>query len=90
MHLTTLHSGGSQLIWIAPSGGRDRPDPSTGEWYPVYSLACQSCSFILTGSPCSDFAYITDLLYTFSFNVIVLFPSIEKELLQWQLWAWLT
>lgn len=26
---------GSQLIWIAPSGGRDRPDPNTGEWYPV-------------------------------------------------------
>jgi hypothetical protein len=45
MYLTTLHSGGSQLIWIAPSGGRDRPDPSTGEWYPVYSLACWSCSF---------------------------------------------
>jgi len=36
---TTLRSGGSQLIWIAPSGGRDRPNPSTGEWYPVYSLA---------------------------------------------------
>ncbi|CAM8877797.1 unnamed protein product [Rhodiola kirilowii] len=24
---------GSQIIWIAPSGGRDRPDPQTGEWF---------------------------------------------------------
>ncbi|GFZ08684.1 phospholipid/glycerol acyltransferase family protein [Actinidia rufa] len=27
--------GGSQIIWIAPSGGRDRPDPITREWYPA-------------------------------------------------------
>ncbi|KAH7514894.1 hypothetical protein FEM48_Zijuj11G0138700 [Ziziphus jujuba var. spinosa] len=27
--------GGSQLIWIAPSGGRDRPDPVTEEWHPA-------------------------------------------------------
>lgn len=27
--------GGSKIIWIAPSGGRDRPDPVTKEWYPV-------------------------------------------------------
>lgn len=26
---------GSQIIWIAPSGGRDRPDPSMGEWFPA-------------------------------------------------------
>ncbi|KAL4199516.1 hypothetical protein AMTRI_Chr03g51530 [Amborella trichopoda] len=26
---------GSQIIWIAPSGGRDRPDPRTGEWSPA-------------------------------------------------------
>ncbi|RWR87303.1 Phospholipid/glycerol acyltransferase [Cinnamomum micranthum f. kanehirae] len=26
---------GAQLKWIAPSGGRDRPDPLTGEWYPA-------------------------------------------------------
>lgn len=26
---------GSQILWIAPSGGRDRPDPKTGEWYPA-------------------------------------------------------
>jgi hypothetical protein len=33
-----LCSGGSHVIWIAPSGGRDRPDPLTGEWHPVRSL----------------------------------------------------
>lgn len=27
--------GGSQLVWNAPSGGRDRPDTHTGKWYPV-------------------------------------------------------
>ncbi|KAK8692920.1 hypothetical protein V6N13_070523 [Hibiscus sabdariffa] len=26
---------GSKLVWIAPSGGRDRPDPVTGECYPA-------------------------------------------------------
>ncbi|KAF8689230.1 hypothetical protein HU200_042018 [Digitaria exilis] len=33
--MALLLRGGSQLIWIAPSGGRDRPDPTTGEWYPA-------------------------------------------------------
>ena len=27
--------GGSKIIWIAPSGGRDRPDPITNQWFPV-------------------------------------------------------
>ena len=26
---------GGQLLWIAPSGGRDRPDAATGEWSPA-------------------------------------------------------
>ncbi|KAH9321312.1 hypothetical protein KI387_015951, partial [Taxus chinensis] len=26
---------GGQLIWIAPSGGRDRPDPVTKDWFPA-------------------------------------------------------
>lgn len=33
--MALLLRGGSQIIWIAPSGGRDRPDPVTGEWYPA-------------------------------------------------------
>ncbi|KAL5724726.1 glycerol-3-phosphate 1-O-acyltransferase [Ranunculus cassubicifolius] len=33
--MAMLLRGGSQIIWIAPSGGRDRPDPSTGEWFPA-------------------------------------------------------
>ncbi|KNA11873.1 hypothetical protein SOVF_131110 [Spinacia oleracea] len=32
--LVLLLRGGSKIIWIAPSGGRDRPDAVTGEWYP--------------------------------------------------------
>ncbi|XP_024030498.1 glycerol-3-phosphate acyltransferase, chloroplastic isoform X2 [Morus notabilis] len=33
--MAVLLRGGSQIIWIAPSGGRDRPDPVTEEWYPA-------------------------------------------------------
>ncbi|XP_059440786.1 glycerol-3-phosphate acyltransferase ATS12, chloroplastic [Corylus avellana] len=33
--MALLLRGGSQLIWIAPSGGRDRPDPHTNEWFPA-------------------------------------------------------
>ncbi|KAK4758265.1 hypothetical protein SAY87_019566 [Trapa incisa] len=33
--MAVLLRSGSQIVWIAPSGGRDRPDPSTGEWHPV-------------------------------------------------------
>ncbi|KAJ8754403.1 hypothetical protein K2173_002854 [Erythroxylum novogranatense] len=33
--MATLLRGGSQIVWIAPSGGRDRPDPLTGEWKPA-------------------------------------------------------
>ncbi|KAK3153406.1 hypothetical protein QOZ80_2BG0172080 [Eleusine coracana subsp. coracana] len=33
--MALLLRGGSQIIWIAPSGGRDRPDPLTGEWCPA-------------------------------------------------------
>nr|DAD17883.1 TPA_asm: hypothetical protein HUJ06_019346 [Nelumbo nucifera] len=32
--MAKLLRGGSQIIWIAPSGGRDRPDPVTKEWHP--------------------------------------------------------
>lgn len=27
-------SKGGKLVWIAPSGGRDRPDPQSGDWLP--------------------------------------------------------
>ncbi|XP_010538386.1 PREDICTED: glycerol-3-phosphate acyltransferase, chloroplastic-like [Tarenaya hassleriana] len=33
--MAVLLRSGSQLVWIAPSGGRDRPDSSTGEWHPA-------------------------------------------------------
>lgn len=34
--MALLLRGGSQIVWIAPSGGRDRPDPLSGEWYPAH------------------------------------------------------
>ncbi|XP_022860741.1 glycerol-3-phosphate acyltransferase, chloroplastic isoform X2 [Olea europaea var. sylvestris] len=33
--MALLLRGGSKIIWIAPSGGRDRPDPVTKEWHPA-------------------------------------------------------
>ncbi|KAL8552925.1 hypothetical protein ACS0TY_001559 [Phlomoides rotata] len=33
--MAMLLRGGSKIIWIAPSGGRDRLDPVTKEWYPA-------------------------------------------------------
>eukprot|EP00271_Cylindrocystis_brebissonii_P016841 TRINITY_DN4142_c0_g1_i1.p1 TRINITY_DN4142_c0_g1~~TRINITY_DN4142_c0_g1_i1.p1 ORF type:complete len:478 (+),score=76.40 TRINITY_DN4142_c0_g1_i1:258-1691(+) len=33
--MAMLFKKGGNLIWIAPSGGRDRPDPVTGEWVPA-------------------------------------------------------
>ncbi|MED6183169.1 hypothetical protein PIB30_035589 [Stylosanthes scabra] len=33
--MAVLLRGGSQIIWIAPSGGRDRADPKTGEFAPA-------------------------------------------------------
>ncbi|XP_061343098.1 glycerol-3-phosphate acyltransferase, chloroplastic [Gastrolobium bilobum] len=33
--MALLLRSGSQVIWIAPSGGRDRADPQTGEWVPA-------------------------------------------------------
>ncbi|XP_047342584.1 glycerol-3-phosphate acyltransferase, chloroplastic-like isoform X2 [Impatiens glandulifera] len=33
--MAVLVRGGSKIIWIAPSGGRDRPDPTTNEMHPA-------------------------------------------------------
>ena len=30
--MTDLLNEGGKVFWVAPSGGRDRPDPSTGEF----------------------------------------------------------
>uniref|UniRef100_A0A6N2KWD8 Glycerol-3-phosphate acyltransferase, chloroplastic n=1 Tax=Salix viminalis TaxID=40686 RepID=A0A6N2KWD8_SALVM len=38
--MALLLRGGSQVIWIAPSGGRDRPDPLSGEWFPDMFILC--------------------------------------------------
>ncbi|GMJ16044.1 ACYLTRANSFERASE 1 [Hibiscus trionum] len=32
--MALLLRDGSKIVWIAPSGGRDRPDSLTEEWYP--------------------------------------------------------
>jgi len=35
MQMSKLLKAGGQLLWVAPSGGRDRPDPDTNEWVPA-------------------------------------------------------
>ncbi|KAL6579136.1 hypothetical protein OROMI_009352 [Orobanche minor] len=35
LEMVVLLRGGAKIIWIAPSGGRDRPHPVTKEWYPA-------------------------------------------------------
>ncbi|GAQ86900.1 Glycerol-3-Phosphate Acyltransferase [Klebsormidium nitens] len=35
VEMARLFKAGGQFIWIAPSGGRDRPDPATGQWVPA-------------------------------------------------------
>lgn len=30
--LNSLMTQGGNIFWVAPSGGRDRPDPTTGEF----------------------------------------------------------
>ena len=41
---------GGQLIWIAPSGGRDRPDSATLKWKPVsFSVTFKEASSWIHG-----------------------------------------
>ncbi|KAG0624325.1 hypothetical protein M758_3G239800 [Ceratodon purpureus] len=35
MQMSSLLRKGGRLLWVAPSGGRDRPDPETNEWVPA-------------------------------------------------------
>lgn len=35
MEMSRLFRKGGNLIWVAPSGGRDRPDPVSDEWVPA-------------------------------------------------------
>ncbi|KAG8382530.1 hypothetical protein BUALT_Bualt05G0087000 [Buddleja alternifolia] len=43
--MALLLRGGSKIIWIAPSGGRDRPDPVTKEWFPFVKVLCTKQTF---------------------------------------------
>jgi glycerol-3-phosphate O-acyltransferase len=40
------------MIWIAPSGGRDRPDPITGEWYPVSFFFTMVHGYVFSQAQC--------------------------------------
>ncbi len=48
-------SKGGKLVWIAPSGGRDRPDPESGDWLPHRYYPGEACSTAIC-APCQAYA----------------------------------
>ncbi|XP_077234931.1 phospholipid/glycerol acyltransferase family protein [Tasmannia lanceolata] len=73
-----LRTGG-QLIWIAPSGGRDRPDPSTGEWYP----APFDASSVDNMRRLSDHSGVPGHIYPLAllcFDIMPPPPQVEKQI----------
>ncbi|XP_064995676.1 glycerol-3-phosphate acyltransferase, chloroplastic isoform X5 [Musa acuminata AAA Group] len=59
--MALLLRGGSQIIWIAPSGGRDRPDPLTGKWHP----AKKAFVWALYGSVIEQYNVLESAIYGF-------------------------
>ena len=50
-------SKGGKLVWIAPSGGRDRPDADTGAWLPHKYDAGKLCSLQFSHLASNFFAH---------------------------------
>ncbi|KAL1192540.1 Glycerol-3-phosphate acyltransferase [Cardamine amara subsp. amara] len=75
---TMLRSGG-QLIWIAPSGGRDRPNPSTGEWFPAPfdSSSVDNMRRLVEHSGTPGHIYPMSLL---CYDIMPPPPQVEKEI----------
>ncbi|KAL0695973.1 hypothetical protein Bca4012_063153 [Brassica carinata] len=77
--MATLLRSGSQLIWIAPSGGRDRPDPSTGEWFPAPfdSSSVDNMRRLVEHSGAPGHIYPMSLL---CYGIMPPPPKVEKEI----------
>lgn len=77
--MALLLRSGSQIIWIAPSGGRDRPDPHTGEWYP----APFDASSVDNIRRLSDHSGVPGHIYPLallSYDVMPPPPQVEKQI----------
>ncbi|KAK3430023.1 hypothetical protein EUGRSUZ_E01634 [Eucalyptus grandis] len=77
--MALLLRGGSQLLWIAPSGGRDRPDPLTGEWYPAPfdSAVVDNMRRLVEHSAVPGHLYPLALL---CYDIMPPPPQVEKEI----------
>ncbi|CAM6066071.1 unnamed protein product [Sphagnum tenellum] len=77
--MSALLRNGGQLIWIAPSGGRDRPDPVTQEWVP----APFDTSSVMSAKRLSDSVRVPGHIYPTAllcFNIMPPPYQVEKEL----------
>ncbi|KAK6140961.1 hypothetical protein DH2020_025294 [Rehmannia glutinosa] len=77
--MAMLLRGGSKIIWIAPSGGRDRPDPVTKEWYP----APFDASSVDNMRRLSEHAGVPGHIYPLAilcYDVMPPPPQVEKEI----------
>ncbi|XVE65346.1 hypothetical protein DITRI_Ditri07aG0173400 [Diplodiscus trichospermus] len=77
--MALLLRGGSKLVWIAPSGGRDRPDPLTEEWYPAPfdSSSVDNMRRLIEHSGAPGHVYPLALL---SYDIMPPPPQVEKEI----------
>ncbi|KAL3681948.1 hypothetical protein R1sor_024904 [Riccia sorocarpa] len=77
--MTALLKKGGQLIWIAPSGGRDRPDPETEEWKPAKfdASAVENMRRLLSHMPVPGHMYPLALL---CHDIMPPPRQVEKEL----------
>ncbi|THG11522.1 hypothetical protein TEA_017505 [Camellia sinensis var. sinensis] len=77
--MALLLRGGSQIIWIAPSGGRDRPDPITKEWYPMSDVKNLGIQWCWLYSMCTvTGTYNSILEFASSGRNILMDPDIER------------
>ncbi|XP_048429476.1 glycerol-3-phosphate acyltransferase, chloroplastic-like isoform X3 [Pyrus x bretschneideri] len=77
--MALLLRGGSQIVWIAPSGGRDRPDPATGEWYPAPFDAASLDNLRRLGEHSAAPGHIYPLALL-CHNIMPPPPQVEKEI----------
>lgn len=77
--LAGLLRKGGQLIWIAPSGGRDRPDPITQKWSPAMfdPGSVENMRRLLGLSQMPGHMYPLALL---CFDIMPPPPKVEKEI----------
>ncbi|XP_057977182.1 glycerol-3-phosphate acyltransferase, chloroplastic isoform X2 [Malania oleifera] len=77
--MAMLLRGGSQIVWIAPSGGRDRPDPQTGEWHPAPFDASSVDNMRRLAENAGVPAHIYPLALI-CYNIMPPPPKVEKEI----------